>query len=53
MIHPIKDLPMLTALYEFPKAIASHVLGEFLTTNLLPGLKQANGLQSLQLSSDD
>jgi hypothetical protein len=44
---------MLTVLYEFPKAINSKVLDEFLTRNLLPGLKQARGLQSLQLNAGE
>jgi hypothetical protein len=44
---------MLTVLYEFPKSIDSKALEEFLTANLLPGLKQAKGLQSLQTNSGD
>lgn len=44
---------MLTVLYQFPKSIDASALEEFLKTNLLPGLKQAQGLRALQMNAGD
>jgi len=44
---------MITVLYQFPKSVDQQALDEFLTTSLLPGIKQAEGLQSLQMNADN
>jgi hypothetical protein len=44
---------MVSVLYEFPKSVDPQLLEEFMTTNLLPGLKGAQGLQSLQQSTGE
>jgi hypothetical protein len=44
---------MITVLYQFPRSIGQQALDDFLTAKLVPGLKGADGLHSLQASSGD
>ena len=49
----MKGAEMIQVLYQFSTSIDQKALDEFLTTNLLPGLKQAQGLRALHSSSSD
>ena len=44
---------MISVLYQFPLSGDPLAVDEFISATLLPGLKGAEGLQSLQLSSGD
>jgi hypothetical protein len=44
---------MITVLYQFPRSTNQQALDDFLEVELLPGLKGAEGLNSLQMSSGD
>lgn len=44
---------MITVLYQFPRSTDQQALDDFLIAKLLPGLKGAEGLHSLQMSSGD
>jgi hypothetical protein len=44
---------MIDVLYLFPKAIDPAALDQFLMTNLIPGLKQAQGMLKVHISSGD
>ena len=42
---------MIRALFLFPKSTESETLDDFLSTNLIPTLQQANGLRSVAVST--
>ena len=44
---------MIQVIYQFPTSTDARLLDDFLSNNLIPGLKQAQGLMALHSSSGD